>query len=254
MITKGEIQSINLLSNTCVVRMPLFESAGIKDAVVASATFSNLPGGYAGFKEGDVVWVAFEDGQMQLPVVIGKLFLGVDKENKIPRGAINCETLSVKDSVTLPFNTKIDISSSNNIVTGYDNFSSLISVFNAINNNTRDIEKIKASVSNYDGNEQVVGNWFGKPIYRVVLELLGTELSDTRWKIGTLSTQVSHITTISNTALVKKTEKLYYKTYPANAFDIEIECETGDIYLTIDVSLVDFIGIEKFWLTIDYVK
>lgn len=107
MITKGEIQSIDYQGNTCVVRLPYFESAGIKDNIQATATIGNQPGMYNGYKVGDVVYVAFEDGEANQPVVIGKLFLGSDKEQKDPRGVMNCESSIISNNIELPITTKI---------------------------------------------------------------------------------------------------------------------------------------------------
>ena len=68
MITKGIIKSIDLLGNTCTVHLPFFETAG-NDPIIETATVSNTPGSYNGYKVGDVVYVAFEDGNMDTPVV-----------------------------------------------------------------------------------------------------------------------------------------------------------------------------------------
>jgi hypothetical protein len=54
MIVKGIIKSIDVQGNTCVVRMPYFETAG-NDEIVATATVSNSPGSYNGYKVDDVV-------------------------------------------------------------------------------------------------------------------------------------------------------------------------------------------------------
>jgi len=131
MVVKGEIQTINLLENTCTVRLPFFESSA-GDAVIATATFSNTPGSYNGYLEGDIVWVAFEDGQMQWPVIIGKLFLGTQEEEASPRGAINCVDLKVSGSAKLPVSTALDFKGNENTAedasgnTGYKTIADLI--------------------------------------------------------------------------------------------------------------------------------
>jgi hypothetical protein len=107
MVTKGEIQSIDYQGNTCIVRLPYFESAGIKDNIQAEATINNQPGMYNGYKAGDIVWVAFEDGEASQPVVIGKLYLGANKERNDPRGVVNAESSIISDNIQLPITTKI---------------------------------------------------------------------------------------------------------------------------------------------------
>jgi len=54
MVTKGIIKTLDLTGNTCTVRLPLFETAG-NDHIIGTATISNTPGSYNGYKEGDVV-------------------------------------------------------------------------------------------------------------------------------------------------------------------------------------------------------
>ena len=114
MITKGIIQAIDLTGNTCQVRMPFFESAN-NDEIYGTATISNTPGSYNGYKVGDVVWVAFEDNKLASPVVIGKLYLGVDIEQQDPRGVINVVDSVVANSASIPADTKLDASVENNV-------------------------------------------------------------------------------------------------------------------------------------------
>jgi len=107
MITKAIILSINYNSNECVVEMPAFRNAAGGEMPSINATFSIAPGVYNGYKEGDVVWVAFENGQLQNPCVIGKLYLGAEKENNDPRGSINCSTLKSTLN-TIPLTTQLE--------------------------------------------------------------------------------------------------------------------------------------------------
>ena len=55
MVTKGIITSIDFLSNTCNVRIPLFEDAGTRNDVELQAIFSIQPGQFNGYKINDVV-------------------------------------------------------------------------------------------------------------------------------------------------------------------------------------------------------
>lgn len=107
MVTKGIIKSIDFNGNSCIVHMPYFETAGSSE-VVCEALISNVPGIYNGYKENDVVWVAFEDGSMETPVVIGKLYLGASKEKQDPRGTVNCVDSSISGSATIPSDTKLN--------------------------------------------------------------------------------------------------------------------------------------------------
>lgn len=107
MITKGEIQSVDFTGNTCVVRIPYFESAGITDKIYAEAAVCNPPGIYNSYKAGDVVFLAFDDGEPGQPVILGKLFLGVSKEQNDPRGVINAESSLISKNASLPLSTKL---------------------------------------------------------------------------------------------------------------------------------------------------
>lgn len=106
MVTKGIIKSIDFNGNSCIVRMPYFETAGSSE-VVCEALISNTPGVYNGYKENDVVWIAFEDGTMESPVVIGKLYLGAAKEKQDPRGTVNCVDSTISGTATIPSDTKL---------------------------------------------------------------------------------------------------------------------------------------------------
>lgn len=107
MVTKGIIQSIDYLGNTCTVHIPLFENAANVQQNIVEATFTNTPGIYNGYKENDIVWVAFEDGRFEAPVVIGKLYLGASEEQKEGRGAINCDSFAATSNLSIPITTKL---------------------------------------------------------------------------------------------------------------------------------------------------
>lgn len=132
MVTKGIITSIDYTGNTCTVRMPFFETAG-NDPIVGTAIISNTPGSYNGYKVNDVVLVGFENGQMETPVILGKLYLGVEKEKADPRGVINVESSNTSKSATIPADTKLAVSTDNNVPNTTTPYASLKSIANTLN-------------------------------------------------------------------------------------------------------------------------
>lgn len=107
MITKGVIESIDFLSNTCTVRLPVFEgTSGVP--VVLPATFSIVPGLYNVYKPGDIVFTGFENNALNKPIVLGKLFVDGNSESTAD-GSLACGTLTAKQA-TLPLGTKLDYS------------------------------------------------------------------------------------------------------------------------------------------------
>lgn len=143
MVTKGIITSIDLTGNTCTVRMPLFETAG-NDPILGTAIISNTPGSYNGYKIGDAVLVAFEDGQMSKPVVIGKLYLGVEAEESDPRGVINVENSTVTKSAAIPADTTLgaDVDADvANTVTPYKSLKSIAGKLSAVDGNLGQLDR-----------------------------------------------------------------------------------------------------------------
>ena len=138
MITKGIIKSIDLLGNTCTVHIPFFETAG-NDPIIETATVSNTPGSYNGYKVGDVVYVAFEDGSMSNPVVIGKLYLGTEKEKADPRGVSNVEESTAAKKATLPADSKLTAELDSNVPNTTVPYSSLSSIANGLNKLNTDV-------------------------------------------------------------------------------------------------------------------
>ena len=141
MITKAEIQSIDFAGNTCSVRIPYFESAGVTDKALATATFSNTPGSYNGYKVGDVVLVAFENGNAHSPCVIGKLYLGANEENKDPRGSINCATIVSSEANTIPLDTKIVTNTPTNTIE-VNTYPTLKNVLDTLTTNTNQVTNL----------------------------------------------------------------------------------------------------------------
>ena len=107
MVTEAEILSIDYTRNTCTVRIPLFESVNTVFPVVVDAVFAIAPGAYNGYKEKDIVWVAFEQNRADSPVVIGKMYLGATDEHADGGGALTASDIVISNSAVLPGNLKI---------------------------------------------------------------------------------------------------------------------------------------------------
>lgn len=110
MVTKAYIQSIDFAGNTCVVRIPLFEHAGLDERVLADATIAIPPGVYNGYQVGDAVVIGFEHDQYAEPIILGKLYLGVAEEAETKGSALVCSDLIVSNSLSIPGTTKINYS------------------------------------------------------------------------------------------------------------------------------------------------
>lgn len=117
MITQAEIQSIDYNSNDCIVRIPAFENVSSDFPALTTAKLMCLPGIFNGYLVGDAVWVAFNLDIYAQPVVVGKIYKGIEYESKVDAdgtllnkgGAVNCLDLTVVNSATLPLGTKISI-------------------------------------------------------------------------------------------------------------------------------------------------
>lgn len=115
MITTAEIQSIDYNSNSCTVRLPLFENVNSEFPAIVVAKFVSLPGIFNGYDAGDIVWVAFNNDWYSQPVILGKVYQGIAAENetddrgelKIKGGTVHCADLVVSNKATLPVDTKI---------------------------------------------------------------------------------------------------------------------------------------------------
>ena len=103
MVTKAIILGKVVGTNKYSVRIPYFESAGEYPSIF-EATLSTQPSLSEEYKEGDVVFVTFEDKQVEKIVIIGSLStLGNDE----PRGYAHLQDLKVEGSANLPLETSI---------------------------------------------------------------------------------------------------------------------------------------------------
>lgn len=93
MVTKGIIMAIpssrynlldtNYAKNTCDIRIPLFESVTSSGPVIIKDTQLIIqPGIYENYRVDDVVWVAFENGKYEQPVILGKVYTGPATESE----------------------------------------------------------------------------------------------------------------------------------------------------------------------------
>lgn len=106
MLTKAIIQNIDYTKNICKVRIPLFETASRNVSMIeADAQFSIVPGVYNSYKTGDVVFIGFEENKMELPVILGKLFVSASAEAGSYRGNLSGNSLSITDTAQLPYST-----------------------------------------------------------------------------------------------------------------------------------------------------
>jgi hypothetical protein len=106
MLTKAIIQSIDYTKNLCRVRIPLFENASRNvNMIEADAQFSIVPGVYNSYKTGDVVFIGFEENKMELPVILGKLFVSTAAEASSCRGSLSGDALTITDTAKLPYST-----------------------------------------------------------------------------------------------------------------------------------------------------
>ena len=205
MVTKGIITSIDFNGNTCQVRIPFFETAG-NDPIIGTAIVSNTPGSYNGYKAGDVVLVAFEDGQMETPVVIGKLYLGAEKEKADPRGSLNTESLVAAKTAAVPADTKLTTDTDKNLPNTMNPYANLSSIANNLNKLNTDVNYLDVFTNNQfssvitDVNKQ--GDELRSEIKQTASNIeakvdkkhdstttsLGWNLTDTKWTIDATNT------------------------------------------------------------------
>ncbi len=105
LVTKAIVRVINESANRCIVRMPLFETTSNSAPVEAEALVSITPGMFNNLEVGDIVFVAFEENAIEKPIIIGKLFTGIQNENKVKGGAGVLDTLRVRTAATIPCST-----------------------------------------------------------------------------------------------------------------------------------------------------
>lgn len=152
MTTKGIIKSIDYNTNTCIVRIPLYETANNEDEVTVKATFAIQPGLFGGFKVDDVVFVVFEESEIDSPVIIGKLFLGNANEATEARSAATLTNLVVTESAKLPLDTKIAFNGNTDTIAsvdkGIDSYKSIKDIVMALQQQNQSLTEQQNDLAN----------------------------------------------------------------------------------------------------------
>ena len=279
MVTKGIITSVDFNGNTCQVRIPLFESAG-NDPITGTAIVSNTPGSYNGYKVGDVVLVAFEDGKMQNPVIVGKLYLGAAKEKQDPRGTINVETTTASKSASLPADAVLTANVDSNVPNTNTPFGSLASIANNLNSLNTDVNQLDRFTRNQfnsvitDVNDQ--GEQLRSEIKQTAdnieanvvhkhqdgsQEALGWDLTTDSWKINaqdTINGEVKDINIVTiDRGGMSIAGDLKLNGYPKNITVLYAQNDSAEDYpdlYSFKEALFPITSIDKTWYYGKYIK
>ena len=123
MITKGYVIKKAKAPNKFVVRLPIFENAGVEQTAMTSSFFEAAlcynPGTYEGIQPGDCVFVAFEGGGHDKPIILGKLYTA----EKNPESFSYLSSLEVVGKAELPENTTIGNYSMSSVLRNIGNIS-----------------------------------------------------------------------------------------------------------------------------------
>ena len=166
MITEAEIQKVDFNSNSCTVRIPLFETVNTPQAIILDAKIAAIPGIVNGYKAGDIVWVAFENGHPETPIVISRVYSSFENE-QANGGAVYCHNLQVEQNATIPNTTKItDVEASYNTLNKVVNSLKNIYTFLGIDPTSKDTAKANGRYC-----VTIIGNSAGEGTELVVLHL-----------------------------------------------------------------------------------
>lgn len=110
--TEAIIMSVDLNSNRCSVRVPLFENFNTGAQAIMDARLTVQPGSFNNYKQGDFVWVTFINGTVETALILGKIYRGPEDENKNSGGNLNINSLQVSGGTAkLPAATLFSVSS-----------------------------------------------------------------------------------------------------------------------------------------------
>jgi hypothetical protein len=77
---------------------------------------------------------------METPVVIGKLYLGAEKEKADPRGTVNTEAFTASKTAAIPADTYLRSNTDKEIPNTAHPYGSLSTVANDLNSLNKDVE------------------------------------------------------------------------------------------------------------------
>lgn len=146
MIVKGILKTINYSDNSCTVRLPIFETVATSGEVILKAIFLNQPGNYDGYAENDVVFVDFENDQLDCPIIIGKLYCGAAKEiASTKKSGLSVANLTVATSASIPIDTKLVLDNTNTAVpvdNGLTSYKSILDIIKALHKTEASVDTV----------------------------------------------------------------------------------------------------------------
>lgn len=114
--------------NKAEVRVDWLQNAD-QPEILLVCTFCLTPGSLNSYKEGDFVFVSFEENSAQHPVILGKFYRGYEEEVFDTRGSMYLSSLKVKGSASLPYNTTIGDITPEQLKTAVNNALQLRDIF-----------------------------------------------------------------------------------------------------------------------------
>jgi hypothetical protein len=130
MITKGYvIKKSTDNPNKYLIRIPVFENAGIGltqnqlNSSIVECTLAQNPGTYEGLNPGDAVFVGFEDNLYSKPIILGKLYKGIEDNASAYQYNVD---LKVTHKATLPIDTTIGNVPFDNVLNYFDSINTAI--------------------------------------------------------------------------------------------------------------------------------
>ena len=136
MVQKGIIRSIDLDARRAYVNIPIFQNAASTAEILFCCPFSYQPGNVCGYAVNDVVYVGFENNDLEYPFILGKLYTKADAGSSPT--AFNGNSLTITGKTVLSDDTKIgDIT--------YDKLMEIIARTDAL---TENVDNATAAIKN----------------------------------------------------------------------------------------------------------